>query len=354
MIEITSGNLFDAEVEALVNTVNTVGVMGKGIALQFRQAFPENYQLYRAACSRKDVRPGRMFVTTRLTDPRFIVNFPTKRHWRGKSRLEDIDAGLEDLVRVITERKIRSIAIPPLGCGNGGLDWADVRLRIERALEALEVRVLLFKPRGAPDAEKMPVRTKRPGMTRARAALLAVLERYALPGYRLNLLEVQKLVYFLKAAGEPFPRLEFVRNKFGPYSETIHHVLQRIEGHFIRGYGDRSGEASIRLLPGAVESAKSFLERHPEVRPRVERVAELIEGFETPYGLELLSTVHWLAQEDPSAAAENEVAVRGVQSWSQRKRHLFRQQHIETAWSQLSRLGWIGSGDGAPADRVGD
>ncbi len=352
MIEITSGNLFDAEVEALVNTVNTVGVMGKGIALQFRQAFPENYKLYRAACKREEVRPGRMFVTTRLTDPRYIVNFPTKRHWRGKSRMEDVEAGLTDLAQVIEKRKIRSIAIPPLGCGNGGLDWNDVRPRIERALEALEVRVLLYEPRGAPDAERMPVRTKRPQMTRGRASLLAVLERYALPGYRLNLLEVQKLAYFLKAAGEPLPGLEFARNRFGPYSETIHHVLQRIEGHFVRGYGDRSGEASIRLLPEAVDSAKTFLERHPEVRPRVERVAELIEGFETPYGLELLSTVHWLAREDPSAATDSEIAVRGVQSWSQRKRHLFKRHHIETAWSQLSREGWIGGG--TPASRAAD
>ncbi len=352
MIEITSGNLFDAEVEALVNTVNTVGVMGKGIALQFRQAFPENYKLYRAACQREEVRPGRMFVTTRLTDPRFIVNFPTKRHWRGKSRMEDVEAGLTDLARVIEKRQIHSIAIPPLGCGNGGLAWTDVRPRIERALEALDVRVVLFEPRGAPDAEKMPVRTGRPRMTRGRASLLAVLERYALPGYRLNLLEVQKLAYLLKAAGEPLPRLEFARNKFGPYSETIHHVLQRIEGHFIRGYGDRSGEASIRLLPEAVDSARSFLERHPEVTPRVERVAELIEGFETPYGLELLSTVHWLAQEDPSAATDTEIAVRGVQSWSRRKRHLFKRHHIETAWSQLTRQGWIGGG--TPVSRAAD
>ena len=342
MIEITSGNLFDSEAEALVNTVNTVGVMGKGIALQFKQAFPENYKLYRAACSRGEVRPGRMFVTTRLTDPRYIINFPTKRHWRGKSRMEDIEAGLEDLARVIEKHEIRSIAIPPLGCGNGGLDWADVRPRIEGALGGLDVRALLFEPRGAPEAEKMPIRTKRPRMTRGRASLLAVLQQYALPGYRLNLLEVQKLAYFLKAAGEPLPRLNFVKGKFGPYSETIHHVLQRIEGHFIRGYGDRSGEASIRLLREAVSSAKSCLERHPEVYPRVERVAELIEGFETPYGLELLSTVHWLTREDPAAVTDREAAVRGVQAWSQRKRQLFKRQHIDTAWSQLSRQGWLG------------
>lgn len=341
MIQHTSGNLFDATVEALVNTVNTVGVMGKGIALQFRQAFPQNYKVYRTACRRGEVRMGRMFVTTRLTEPRFIINFPTKRHWRGKSRIDDIEAGLQDLARVIEQRRIRSIAIPPLGCGNGGLDWEEVRPRIEEALEPLKgVKVLLFEPRGAPDVERMPVRTSRPRMTRGRASLLTVLEHYAVPGYRLSLLEVQKLAYFLQVAGEPL-KLQFVKGKYGPYVETIHHVLQRIEGHFIRGYGDRSGEASMRLLPDAVRSARAFLERHPEVSPRLERVARLIEGFETPYGLELLSSVHWLAQEDEAVASDVLAAVRAVPSWSERKRHLFRRRHIEIAWKQLKSQEWI-------------
>ena len=129
MVELVTGNLLQADVEALVNTVNTVGAMGKGIALQFKQAYPANFEAYRKAVARGDVQPGRMFVfeTGLLTNPRIIVNFPTKRHWRGGSRIEDIDAGLQDLAHVIVTRGIRSIAIPPLGCGNGGLDWGEVR-----------------------------------------------------------------------------------------------------------------------------------------------------------------------------------------------------------------------------------
>src|ERR1700690_816271 len=117
MIKEISGNLLDADAEALVNPVNTVGVMGKGIALQFKQAFPDNFKAYEAACRRDEVRPGKMFVFHRntLANPKVIINFPTKRHWKGKARIEDIEAGLRDLVRVIKEENIRSIAVPPLG-----------------------------------------------------------------------------------------------------------------------------------------------------------------------------------------------------------------------------------------------
>lgn len=178
--------------DALVNTVNTVGVMGKGVALQFRQAFPENYEYYRNACLRSQVQPGKMLIYSRnrLDNPRFIINFPTKRHWKGKSKLNDIDAGLAALVRDIRDLGIQSIAIPPLGCGNGGLDWAIVRPRIIKALEAVpEVHVLLYEPRGAPVPDQMRVATKRPNMTPSRAALVSLMVNYGIPGYCLSLLE---------------------------------------------------------------------------------------------------------------------------------------------------------------------
>lgn len=150
MIELTHGNLLDAEADALVNTVNCVGVMGKGLALQFKQAFPENFRAYERACRAGEVKPGHMLTrpTGKLTGPKYIVNFPTKRHWKGNSRIEDIDAGLEALVEEIQRLEIKSIAVPPLGCGNGGLRWEDVRPRIEAALGQLPgVRVLLSRRR---------------------------------------------------------------------------------------------------------------------------------------------------------------------------------------------------------------
>lgn len=343
MIKFMSGDLLRANVEALVNTVNTVGVMGKGIALQFKQAFPANFAAYEKAAKREEIIPGKMhvFETGQFTNPRYIINFPTKRHWRGKARLEDIEAGLQDLIRVIRERQIRSIAIPPLGCGFGGLDWNEVRPIILAALEQVpDVEAWLYAPEGAPEAEKMAVGTIRPSLTVGRAALIELIEKYALPGYRLTQIEIQKLAYFLQAVGEPL-RLDYARNQFGPYAEKLHFVIQRLNGHYLSGYGDRSNASNIYLLPNAKEEAEQFLKDHPDTQERLEKVSNLIDGFETPYGMELLATVHWLAQEDPSVKNDYKAAVHGFESWNQRKREHFKPEHIKTAWERLKQQGWI-------------
>lgn len=345
MIEYKNGNLLQADVEALVNTVNTVGVMGKGIALQFKQAFPENFAAYEKAAKREQIVPGKMFIheTGQFSNPRYIINFPTKRHWRAKARFEDIEAGLQDLVQVIREKQIRSIAIPPLGCGFGGLDWQEVRSIILSALENVpDVQAWVYPPTGTPSAEKMQVGTSRPHLTLGRAALIELIEQYALPGYRLTQLEIQKLAYFLQAAGEPL-RLNYVKQQYGPYAENLHFVLQRLNGHYLTGYGDRSGErANLYLLPGAKEEAEAFLAEHPETKAHLERVADLIQGFETPYGMELLATVHWLAQnEDPIAQKDYLAAVRGFEAWNDRKREHFRPEHIRIAWERLQQQSWL-------------
>ena len=153
MIEYKSGDILAEDVEALVNTVNCVGVMGRGVALQFKRAFPGNFRAYADRCRRGEMRPGRVFVfeTGEMLAPRYVVNFPTKRHWRGKSRLEDVESGLAALAAEIRARGIRSIAIPPLGCGLGGLHWPTVRARLEAALRDLpDVRIVVFEPGGQP------------------------------------------------------------------------------------------------------------------------------------------------------------------------------------------------------------
>jgi len=150
MIHYFFGDILSCNADALVNTVNCVGVMGKGLALQFKHAFPENFRLYKEACDRGEVVPGRMFVYERsqTTPPRFIINFPTKRHWRDKSLIKDIELGLIDLAFVIREKNIASIAVPPLGCGLGGLNWSDVRPLIEKILGQInDVHVIVFEPR---------------------------------------------------------------------------------------------------------------------------------------------------------------------------------------------------------------
>lgn len=345
MIEYTGGNILHADAEALVNTVNCVGVMGRGIALQFKNAYPKNFKVYEAACQRQEVQPGQMFVyaTGELANPRFIINFPTKRHWRDNSRMEDIESGLLDLVEVIRSNNIHSIAIPPLGSGLGGLEWDDVRPRIEKALEALpQVKVLLYEPKGAPTSDKMLHKREAPKMTAGRAALVELMSRYlkGLLDPAVSLLEVHKLMYFLQESGEPL-RLQFKAAHYGPYAENLRHVLNAIEGHLVSGYADGGDmpEKTLELVPGAEDEANQFLAHHKATRDRFDKVADLVEGFESPYGLELLSTVHWVAKVS-KARTIDEVEQR-VYAWNDRKRQ-FTSRQIELAMDVLTRKGWVG------------
>lgn len=350
MIEEGKGNLLEAPVDALVNTVNTVGVMGKGIALQFARAFPDNLAAYEEACEKREVQPGRMFIheNLALTGPKFIINFPTKRHWRQPSRLEDIESGLKALVGDIFRLNIRSVAIPPLGCGNGGLSWNVVRPRIEAAFKSIpNVRVILFPPAGSPDARRMKTGTKRPKMTDATAATIGILARYCEFDYRLSLLEVHKLVYFLKVAGEPMQRTVFEKGPYGPYADSLRHVLSRIEGHFVQGWGDGSKnnpDTVIGLLPGAEKAASEHLAQKADTHARFDRVSTLIEGFETPLGLELLSTVHWVAWED-GGTRKFETVLGRIHDWNERKRSLFPEQLVHLAFTRLHELGWLPSAE---------
>ena len=344
MIELTQGDILQADAEALVNTVNCVGVMGRGIALQFKKRFPENFKRYKVACDNKELQPGRMFINdlNRLYDPRYVINFPTKRHWKGKSRMEDIEAGLQALVEEVRKRDIHSIAIPPLGCGLGGLHWADVRARIEGAFKDLtEVRVLLYEPKGAPPAEKMVHSKKVPKLTVGRAALLVLMRRYlaAVMDPFVTLLEIHKLMYFMQEAGEGL-KLQYNKGLYGPYSQNLRHVWTLMEVHFISGYGDAEDnpERQINLLPEALPQAEGFLEEHPSTRKHFQRVVDLISGFETPFGMELLSTVHWVANREGATTADQ--AVSKTYSWNERKR-MFQEKHIRLAWDILERKGWL-------------
>jgi len=344
MIEFTSGDILKSEAEALVNTVNCVGIMGRGIALQFKNAFPENFKAYAAACERGEVQPGRMFVfeTGQLTPPRYIINFPTKRHWRGKSRIEDIDAGLTALAEVIRSKRIRAIAIPPLGSGLGGLDWPKVRRRIEAALRPLDgVQVFVYEPKGAPESDTMVHRRQVPKMSAGRAALVELMHRYlgGLLDPFVTLLEVHKLMYFMQEAGEPL-RLRYTQGLYGPYAENLRHVLNAIEGHLIAGYDD-GGDApakQLTLVPGAVEDATHFLAEHPKTRGRFDKVAGLVEGFESPLGLELLSTVHWVVTHQAVRTLDDVVA--RTHAWNERKKQ-FTPRQIGIAASVLSKQGWL-------------
>ena len=345
MIKYTVGDVLSARAEALVNTVNCVGVMGRGVALQFRKAYPDNYKAYAKACRLGEVQPGRMFVfeTKRLDHPKYIINFPTKRHWRSKSRLADIESGLAALLEEIRRRRIQSVALPPLGSGLGGLDWSEVRLRIENALSELstDVQIIVYEPSGPPDAKAIARLTDAPAMTPGRAALVMLLHRYlgALLDPFVTLLEVHKLMYFLMEAGEPL-RLRYTKTQYGPYSENMSHVLHAVEGHFISGYldGGDSPNKQLNVVPGAVDAANAYFHDAPTTYERLEQVIRLVDGFETPFGLELLSTVHWVIVKD--GARNVDEAIRLTYEWNVGKR-MFLPEQIELACRVLERENWL-------------
>ena len=348
MIEYKRGDIFEEDAEALVNSVNCVGVMGRGIALQFKRKYPANFKAYQAACEREEVKPGRMFVfeTGCSTNPRFVINFPTKIHWRGKSRLEYIETGLDALAEEIKARNIRSIAIPPLGTDLGKLNWADVRPLIEATVKAIDcLDAIVFKP-GSASISQLPKSVSASKMTVARAVLIRLIYRYlkGLLDPFVTLLEVHKLMYFMQEAGEPL-RLAFVKETYGPYAQNLRHLLRTVEGHMIYGYNDGGDEPhkQLTLAPSALTDSDNYLVSHPESKRRLDRVTELIEGFETPFGLELLATVHWVTKEYPNATESDIVAQ--THSWSDRKRQ-FSERQILLALRTLRNNGFIPPAEG--------
>ena len=340
MIESTQGDLFEADAEALVNTVNCVGVMGRGIALQFKKTFPENFKQYKKQCDAKTLVPGTMFVfdTGSMFGQRYIINFPTKNHWRGKSKIADIESGLTALIDEVRSRKIKSIAIPPLGCGLGGLNWNEVRPLIEEAFAELpDVQVLLYEPGHAPAAEKMAKVKAVPTMTVVRAAMIALMRKYraAAMDPDVTLLEIHKLMYFMVAFGEPMGRMEYQKGPYGPYSKNLHHILNETEGHYTLGFADggENPDKPINLVDGAIEKAEAALESQEATQVNFGKVSELISGFETPFGMELLATVHWVAKQD--GAETHTDALKLIGEWTERKRDLFTARHVELAWIVL-------------------
>lgn len=249
---LTRSNILRADTAAIVNTVSCVGFMGRGIAAQFKRAFPANFKAYEAACKRREVEPGymRVFETGQISNPRFIINFPTKRHWRGKRRMEDIEADSS-----------------------------------------------------------------------------------------ISLLEIHELLYFVQEAGEPL-RLRYVKAPLGPYAENLRHVLAAVEGDLLSGDGDGGDdpEKPLELVPGAVNEARRFLSGRPETSARFDRVARLVEGFETPFGMELLSTVHWVVRY--GGAATPRAITEAVHAWGPRKQ-MFSERQILLAAGRFVEEGWL-------------
>jgi O-acetyl-ADP-ribose deacetylase (regulator of RNase III) len=343
MIEYKTGNLFEDDAEAVVNTVNCVGVMGRGIALQCKKLYPANFKAYEQACKKGDIMPGKMFVTEtgNLSSPKYIINFPTKRHWRFPSRIEDIESGMQALIYLIRDMRISSVAIPPLGCGNGGLDWNDVFPLLVKYLDQLpDVQIHLYAPNVAPRSVVVTQQAI-PNMTLGRAALICLMKDY-LDGLLvpfISLLEIHKLMYFLQEAGQPL-RLQYVKYTYGPYATNLRQVLNRMEGYYTKGYedGGDNPRKQLEIMPGALEKAQLLLKDKTELHARIERVVRLIDGFEAPDGMELLSTVHWTVVKEHVTTFHD--IVQYIYRWNAHKRK-FTEYQIKQAYDRLAHYGWL-------------
>jgi O-acetyl-ADP-ribose deacetylase (regulator of RNase III) len=325
--------------------------MGKGIALMFKETYPENFREYEAACKEGELEVGSIFVhelPPKLTGgPRWILNFPTKKHWRHKSKIDWIEAGLKDLARVIRERGIRSIAIPPLGCGHGGLRWVEVRRLIHDILKDLDdVEVHIYEP--TPEYQNVAKKKGAEKLTDARALVIELVRRYLLLGIECSLLEVQKLAFFLdreiraKGLGDPL-KLRFVARRYGPYADPLRHLLDALDGSYLH-CGKRISDAkrfdAIWVDESKNAQVAAYLETEAaKLTPAVDDTYNLIDGFESPHGMELLSTVAWLLEEEscePTVASVRD----GLESWpengGQRKQRLFDDRMLGLAIDRLT------------------
>lgn len=353
MITDTTGDLLDDDADALVNGVNIGGVMGRSLAVRFKRRFPEMFREFERMARRGELEMGRVHVWATGGDaPRFVVNVPTKRHWRSRAHLADVQDGLAALARAVDEHGITSIAVPALGCGSGGLTWPEVRPLVEAAFAELpEIDVRLYGPRaGAAPAAGGEVR--RPAMTSGRAALVTLVDRYAATVPEVTLLEVERLAYFLQEAGHDL-RLTFGDGPYGPATDDLRHVLAPLEGTYLAVTGDVSAPASsigvVEVLPGVAEEAAAVVAASPTLLARIDRVVALARGFESPYGLELLATAHWVTTRDDRVVGDPDRAVALVVDESTRPEGMFTEDQVVAAAGRLETEGWFGPRPRVPA-----
>jgi O-acetyl-ADP-ribose deacetylase (regulator of RNase III) len=336
------GNLLEAQTQALINTVNTVGVMGKGIALQFKEAFPENFKSYASACKTGELQPGKLLVTREnsIEGEKIIINFPTKTEWFRKSTYEYIELGLAELVKVIEQYRIKSIAIPPLGCGNGGLKWDKVKPLIERHLSSLQnIDIVVYEPNDAvKELLKRQESKKEVKLTDAKAMLLYAMFYYEMMGEATSLFVANKLAYFLKRLGEKtFEKLSFEASHYGPYSVQVEHMLQNMNGKYLKGLEQMTVKAfdPLELQYSRIDEVRGYINKEltSEQRTRIKNLIALIDGFQSALSLELLATVDFVQKDKPKI--QHEEITKSIHNWSERKRKLFQEKYISVAINHL-------------------
>lgn len=339
MIKFLKGDLLQSDAQALVNTVNTVGVMGKGIALQFKNQYPHNYKIYKDACKKGELKVGEVLVVKDgdIMNEKYIINFPTKEHWRSPSQLSYIQEGLKALNKAIVENNITSIALPPLGCGNGGLDWNVVKPMIIDALGEVEIDVIVYEPNlQIKKTLQSEEKEKNASLTPSKAMLLYLMFHYESVGDMSSLFSANKLAYFLQESGEKL-KLRFQAHHYGPYTVQLNHVLQSINGVYLKGLEQNEVKAFEPLILNYDKFQEIENYVHTKLKPeqlmRLQSVLRLIKGFESTYSLELLASVDFSSKQEGVKTVEDITAY--INKWNQRKANLFKDEHINIAYNHL-------------------
>ncbi|MGA2296517.1 MAG: macro domain-containing protein [FCB group bacterium] len=341
MLNFKKGNIVKCEAEAIVNSVNTLGVMGKGIALAFKDAFPENFKIYEKACKEGTINIGKLLITdTGKLFPKYIINFPTKTNWRFPSKYEYIEKGLDDLIRIIKEKNIKSIAIPPLGAGNGKLAWDKVKNIISEYLKNIsnDIDIIIFEP-GFNDQHIQ--NEKQLELTPARAIFIYLLKNYQILGYEINLLVAQKIAYFIQRLGEDL-NLSFEKGTYGPYSHQLTHLMKLLNYAYIK-YNENSSSPNtiVEIYSHKYPDVENYIDKelNKEQKKRARKLIEFIEGFESPFGLEVLATVDFISKETKKKKLQDIQSE--IYNWTKRKREIMKPHHIEIAFDRLKKYKFI-------------
>lgn len=321
MIRFVAGDIFEAKTDAIVNTVNLVGVMGKGIALQFKERFAENFKLYAKACKEHTIGIGNSLVVKSFWSDRqiWIINFPTKVHWRDPSQYWYIEHGLDNLIRIIEEYDIQSIAIPPLGAGNGGLAWDRVKTIIETKLSGLKCDILVYEP--GHKSESLPKHIR---LTPARALLMHMLYRLQSQGYDATAFSAVKMTYFLQkfGAGNIF-RMKFEPYIYGPYCDKVRHMLHAMDGAFVNGFSDMSKKPfePFGINTHRLGEVSDMVAKDNRLSHIADSTCNFLSGYLDDFSLELLSSVDFLMECHPGNSFDETFKQLG--DWTPRKKKLF-------------------------------
>ena len=327
MIKYITGNILESNAQALINTVNTVGVMGKGIALQFKKAYPNNFKAYHQACKNQELEIGKLFVTTdrnTSSGEKVIINFPTKKDWRKPSEYEYIEEGLQDLLQIIRKHNLKSVAVPPLGAGNGGLEWEKVKKLIHKYLADVDVEIMVYEPT---NHIKERLKKERVKLTKARALLLYVLYDLVRNGEYVSEFSSEKVAYFLQRFGaEKYFKLTFLPNFYGPYSGKIRFVLNALNGSYTMGYSDMNKKPfePLTLIADGYDDVNRYIESDDELKNIATQTVGFLNGFYSDFALELLSSVDFIAQKEKSL--EEDIILKKLEEWNDRKRSMFSNQ----------------------------